>query len=223
MDATTTNALRTFRHMATVVARLPIVAAEAYANGKFGDRPIVEAHFTPGNDQRQGWPPLERSYAMAKASGLSKARGLYRIDTRKKDLSTYQKLSTGTRVKIDRNASFQSSTGTMSGVGKMSNLPMLVRSGLLRESITSRKSRTLHAISVSGDNAFVTFNGLPDYATYLHEGTGRMPKRSPVEPSFGDVMLIEDAVRKYLDGQSGGSGNFAASGNTIGGRARVVA
>lgn len=212
MDATTTNALRTFRHMAAVVARLPIVAAEAYANGKFGDRPIVEAHFTPGNDQRQGWPPLERSYAMSKAKGLSK--------NRKGTASELQKLKTGRKVKVDRNASFQSSTGTLSGVGTMANLPMLVRTGLLRERVTSR---TLHAISMQGDTAMVTFNGLPDYAGYLHNGTGRMPKRSPVDPSFEDVMLIEDAVRKYLDGASGGSGNFAASGNTIGGRARVVA
>ena len=101
----------------------------------------------------------------------------------------------------------------------MANLPMLVRTGTLRERVTSR---TLHAISMSGDTAVVTFNGLPDYATYLHTGGRRTPKRSPVEPSFGDVLLIEDAVRKYLDGVSGGSGNFAASGNTIGGRARVV-
>ena len=130
-----------------------------------------------------------------------------------------QKLKTGRKVKVDRNASFQSSTGELSGIGTMANLPMLVRTGTLRERVTSR---TLHAISMSGDTAVVTFNGLPDYATYLHTGGRRTPKRSPVEPSFGDVLLIEDAVRKYLDGVSGGSGNFAASGNTIGGRARVV-
>lgn len=197
--------------MAAAMARLPTIAAEAYANGKFGDRPIVEAHFTPGNDQRNGWPPLSRSYALAKAKGLSK--------NRKGTASELQALKTGRKVKVDRNASFHSSTGTVSGIGTMANLPMLVRTGLLRQSVTSR---TLHAISQNGDTAMLTFSGLPDYASYLQNGTGRMPKRSPVDPSFEDVILMEDAVRKYLDGISGGSGNFAASGNTIGSRARVV-
>lgn len=212
MDAPTTDAVRTLRQMAAALARLPTIAAETYANGKFGDRPIVEAHFTPGNDQRQGWPPLSRSYALAKARGLTL--------NRKGKAHERQKLKTGRTVQVDRNASFQSSTGTVSGIGTMANLPMLVRTGLLRERVTSR---TLHSISVQGDTAYVSFNGLPDYAQYLHTGTNRMSKRSPVEPSFGDALLIEDALRKYLNGIAGGSGNFAASGNTIGGSARVVA
>ncbi len=211
MDAGTTEVLRNLRQMAAVMARLPTIAAEAYANGKFGDRPIVEPHFTPGNDQRQGWPPLSRAYALAKARGLSK--------NRKGTASELQKLQTGRKVKVDRNASFSSSTGTMSGIGTMANLPMLVKTGLLRERTTSR---TLHQISQQGDVAMVTFNGLPDYAQYLHTGTDKMPKRSPFEPSFQDVLLLEDAMRKYLNGVTGGAGNFAANGNTIGGRARVV-
>lgn len=212
MDAPTKDTLRKLSQLADAMARLPTIAAEAYANGKFGDRPIVEAHFTPGNDQRNGWQPLSRSYALAKARGLNK--------TKRGKPSELQTLKTGRKVKIDRNASFQSSTGTVSGIGMMANLPMLVRTGTLRERVTSR---TLHAISQNGDTAMLTFSGLPDYASYLHSGTGRMPKRSPVDPSFEDVILMEDAVRKYLDGISGGSGNFAANGNTIGGRARVVA
>ena len=212
MDAPTKDTLQKLSQLADAMARLPTIAAEAYANGKFGNRPIVEAHFTPGNDQRQGWPPLTRSYALAKAKGLSL--------NKKGKASELQTLKTGRRVKVDRHASFQSSTGTISGVGTMANLPMLVHTGLLRERVTSR---TLHAISQNGDTAHITFSGLPDYASYLHSGTGRMPKRSPVDPSFEDVILMEDAVRKYLDGISGGSGNFAASGNTIGSRARVVA
>lgn len=210
MDAPTISTLRSLRKLADVMARLPRIAAEAYANGDRGNRPIVEAHFTPGNDQRQGWPPLSRSYALAKAKGLKL--------NKKGGVAETQKLKTGQRVKVDRDASFMSSTGTLSGIGTGANLPMLVRTGLLRKAVTTP---TLHAISVNGDNATIVFDGLPDYAKYLHEGNGT-PKRSPVEPSFGDMLLIEDAMRKALDGASGGSGNFAASGNTIGGRARVV-
>lgn len=215
MDAPTKDTLRKLSQLADAMARLPTIAAKAYANGIDRNRPIVEAHFTPGNDQRNGWPPLSRNYALAKARGLNK--------TKRGKASELQTLKTGRKVKIDRNASFQSSTGTVSGIGTMANLPMLVRTGLLRQSVTTP---TLHAIAQSGDTAHITFSGLPDYASYLHTGTDgkrHMPKRSPVEPSFEDVILMEDAVRKYLDGISGGSGNFAASGNAIGGRARVVA
>lgn len=194
MDATTIEALRTFRRMAKALQNLPQIIAEAYANGSYGTRPIVEAHFTPGNDQRNGWPPLSRDYALAKARGLSRGRG-----GKVRELQT---LATGRKVKVDRNASFQSSTGSLSGVGTAANLPQLVRTGLLRERVVSRQ---LHTISVSGDTATIIFGSLPDYASYLQVGTAKMPRRSPVDPNFEDVLLLEAVAKRYLDAVGGGT------------------
>ena len=214
MDASTITALKDLRSLAVALKQLPLIGAEAYANGKADARPIVEAHFTPGNDQRNGWPPLSRDYALRKASGLKKnKRGI---------ASELQTLATGRRVKIDRAASFTSSTGTLAGIGAMANLPMLVRSGLLRERVTSR---TLHQISVSGDTATIVFSGLPDYAKYLHTGTDgkrKMPPRSPVRPSFEDITLVENVMRRHLDAAKGGTKGVPVSGKFIGPLARSV-
>lgn len=211
MDASTLSALKDLRSLAVAIKQLPLIGAEAYANGKADARPIVEAHFTPGNDQRNGWEPLSRNYALQKARGLK---------TNKRGVpSELQTLKTGRKVKIDRAASFASSTGTLAGIGAMANLPMLVRSGLLRERVTSR---TLHQISVSGDTATITFSGLPDYAKYLDTGTGRMPPRSPVRPSFDDILLIEAVMRRHLDAYKGGTKGVPVSGKTIGPYARAV-
>lgn len=194
MDATTIEALRTFRRMAKALQNLPQIIAEAYANGRYGTRPIVEAHFTPGNDQRNGWPPLSRDYALAKARGLSRGRG-----GKVRELQT---LATGRKVKVDRNASFQSVKDDIAFVGTGANLPQLVRTGLLRERVVSRQ---LHTISVSGDTATIIFGHLPDYAAYLQTGTSRMDRRSPVDPSYQDVLMLEVLAKRYLDAVGGGT------------------
>lgn len=190
MDQGTRAALSTFAAMADALRRMPSILAKAYADGQHGTAPIVDQHFTPGNAARQGWPPLSRAYALAKARGLTR--------NRRGEVSEMQKLSARKqKVKVDRHAEFQSFTGTVSGIGTMSNLPMLVRTGLLRTQVVSK---SLHTIAQQGDTAYVTFNGLPDYASYLHSGTGRMPERSPVNPSFEDIILLEDVMRRTLDG-----------------------
>lgn len=213
MDAPTIAVLRKVEAAMAAIAALPQVAAEAYANGKFGARPIVEQHFTPGNQQRNGWAPLSRDYAVAKS------RGLVRAKRNRGEVRELQTLKTGQRVKVDRNAEFQSSTGELMGIGTMSNLPQLVRTGLLRQQITSR---TLHRIAVNKDTALITFSGLPDYAKYLHTGTDRMPKRSPVEPSESDLVQVRAAMERFLSSTLGGTQGLPVSGNTVPGAARVV-
>lgn len=202
MDQGTRAALSTFVAMADALHRMPSILAKAYADGQNSTEPIVDQHFTPGNASRQGWPPLSRAYALAKARGLTK--------NRRGEVSDLQKVGArNKKVRIDRNAEFHSKTGTVSGIGTMSNLPMLVRTGLLRTQVVSK---SLHKIAQRGDTAFLTFDGLPDYAGYLQTGTGRMPQRSPVNPSFEDVLLIEDVMRRTLDGiTKGGTKGLAVT------------
>lgn len=73
-------------------------------------------------------------------------------------------------------------------------LPILVRTGLLRDSITKRK----HQITASGDNALITFADLPEYAEYLDDGTPKMPKRSPVDPNHDDQLAIQKAMERFM-------------------------
>lgn len=49
--------------------------ANAYANGIAGEKPIVDKHFTAGNQLRYGWAPLSEDYARAKMRGIVKAGG----------------------------------------------------------------------------------------------------------------------------------------------------
>lgn len=73
--------------------------------------------------------------------------------------------------------------------------PILVRSGLLRLSVTMQQ----HKITQSGDLATVVFSDLPDYAEYHHEGVPHknLPMRSPVQPDEADIIRVEVyAVRR---------------------------
>jgi len=213
-----------------------------YANGK-GGRPIVDQHFTAGNQARYGWPPLSRAYFLWK-QGLLKSRPVrlnkaarsaiesvkfHRRSMRRKlfkgrdkldvvaaravdkfDQETKRAVSEVTAkvtpkqaprtiaakgVKLDKNAGFWSDLGDgKRGEGTAKNLPMLVLSGDLRKTANSKG----HTVTMRGGDAVITFRNLTEYATYLHEGTPRMPKRSPVEPGEEDKRQVLEHMKAYI-------------------------
>jgi hypothetical protein len=100
------------------------------------------------------------------------------------------------------------------GHGK--NLPILILSGKLRAAVTMQRN---HQVTARGDTATVTFIGLPEYAMYLHTGTKRMPKRSPVEPNAADVKRAVEATSRWVSAQVGAGSATTSFGQ---GTARVI-
>ncbi len=203
MDAHNLKTIKWLEGIAAALAAAPVVGAQEYANGGFRATPIVDRHFTPGNQGRYGWEPLSRDYFLAKGRQKGALRKGMKALGRKKS-------------KLDENAGFQSSTGEMVGIGSGSNLPMLVRTGAMRSAVTSRT----HRIERNGDTAVIVFANLPDYGKFLHEGTSKMPRRSPVEPGAEDLAAIEDAMRRHIDKAIGTGGSVPVSGDSVPGRAR---
>lgn len=159
--------------------------AVMYAVGK-GGRPIVDQHFTEGNQGRYGWQPLSFEYFKRKQG---------QIPTKKQ--------ASFRGSKLDKNAGFMSRTGEMVGFGVAKNLPMLVNSGELRKTVNSKG----HSVRLQGGDAIITFRNLKDYATFLHEGTPKMPKRSPVEPNEQDREQVINHMKAYLARATGASVN----------------
>lgn len=191
------NNLFTVRSLAALAAffrQLPTIGAEAYANGGLRGRPIVERHFTAGNQARYGWAALTPKYAAFKAGRVT---------------STRRNLRAAGRV-----------------VPRGGGLPMLVgpstlghTGGLLRAAVADRK----HRVTQTGDVALCHFEGLPDYSEYLHTGTGKMPKRSPVDPSTADNADLQAEMKKALDARVAGvNRKVPISADTIPGQARIV-
>lgn len=205
MDASTSRAVKRLGRIAAVLAALPVVGAEEYANGRLRAKPIVSRHFTAGNQQRYGWAPLSRDYYRAKARGIVKRGGRAVLGDGMPG------------VKLDTNAEFQSSTGELVGIGSGTNLPMLVRKGKLRQAVLSRT----HRILAAGDVAVAVFGNLPVYALAHHRGSGRLPKRSPVEPNAEDRGEVVKVMQRQLDVAIGTGGDLPIDARSIPGRARV--
>ena len=112
--------------------------------------------------------------------------------------------------KADRNASVG---GGQRGPG----LPMLVLTGRLRDAIAGKRAVVT---IVSPTLVRITWTGVPAYAKFHHEGTPKMPKRSPITPNAEDRMAILMAARRHLSASlvtgSGAVGGMGA------GRGRVV-
>ncbi len=103
--------------------------------------------------------------------------------------------------------------GASAGQFVGTNLPMLVRTGHLRDCVTTIK----HAIKREGDTAYISFDGLPEYAHYLEEGTAKMPRRSPVEPGPLDREAVQAAMQRHLDAALGtGRANLPQQGGDPG-------
>ena len=205
MDKATSRAIKRLDRIAAVLAALPVVGAEEYANGRLRAKPIVSRHFTAGNQQRYGWAPLSRDYYRQKQKGIVK-KGKNAV------------LGDGMPgVKLDEKAEFQSSTGEMMGIGSGTNKPMLVNRGRLRQAVLSRTHRVLH----SGDTAVIVFGNLPVYALAHHKGAGHMPKRSPVAPNAEDRAEVMKVMQRQLDVAIGTGGDVPVQGASIPGRLRV--
>jgi hypothetical protein len=179
--------------------------AEAYANGGGRAKPIVDTHFTAGNQQRYGWAPLSRDYFLSKQAGV-----------RNKRTGKLPKSSRGS--KLDTAAEFSSSTGELTGIGSGANLPMLVNSGKLRAAVSTVR----HAINSTpdGSRVVIRFAGLPEYARYHHTGTGKMPRRSPVALNQANRQEVIAAIQRYLSAAMGTAGRVAVSGSSIPSTAR---
>lgn len=192
-----------------------------------GSKPIVDQHYTAGNDARQGWPPLSREYFLAKQRGIVSRGGGSHIGL---DATERQFLSPAHRKelaksrpgsKLDHNAQFRSSTGQLTGTGSGKNLPMLVFTGTLRRAVTAGGAEVTADISTGLIR--IRFRGLPDYAVYLDQGTGKMPARSPVRPNqTTDRQQVIDALRRFIERATGKGGAVPVSGNTVPGKARVL-
>lgn len=143
------------------------VGCRDYANGAFGARPGVAAHFTAGNGKRYGFAPLSPGYAAEKEGATP-------------DLKAGMKAA-------------------KRAVPKGKGLPFLVATGALRDAITAGRA----AITRAADRIRITWTGLPDYAPYLHNGTPRMPARSPINPNAADRERILAAARRFLSAATG--------------------
>lgn len=193
MDATTRFAIKQIDRVEKVLRNLAAVGAEEYANGRYRKSPIVDRHFTPGNQQRYGWPSLSPAYAEEKR-GQGKALRAGMVAAGRKR-SNYDEDDIGSRI-----------------------LPMLVRSGKLREAVASRT----HQILKQGDVAVIVFANLPVYALAHHTGSGRLPKRSPVEPNEEDRDQVVKAMQRQLDVAIGTGGDVPIGVRDIPGQARFT-
>ncbi len=186
--------VRSLKALAAFLRTLPGIGAEAYANGGRRGRAIVERHYTPGNQERNGWAALSPKYQAFKEGRTT---------------STRKNLRAAGRV-----------------VPRGGGLPMLNgpstaghTGGLLRQAVTARK----HQITFAGDTANIHFMGLPDYAQYLHDGTGKMPARSPVEPSAADLTDVAVEMKKALDAVVGATNAGVPITVDVPGKARIAA
>lgn len=202
--------IRAMQRVAQAIRTAAQAGAIAYANGTAGEKPIVDRHFTAGNQQRYGWAALTRDYFMAKQRGLAgKVRsGVYYPGGGK----------TGSR--LDKQAGFREVTGELVGLGSGSNAPMLVASGDLRAAVVGPR----HAVVVSNDGGIVTikFANLPQYAIYHHEGGPDLPQRSPVAPNELDRQEVIAVMRRHVDAALGTGGKVPVTGGSVPGKARFV-
>ncbi|MBA3588849.1 hypothetical protein [Methylibium sp.] len=192
MDKTTARAIKRMDRIATLIEALPEIGAQEYANGRLRAKPIVDRHFTAGNQQRYGWAPLSPDYAEQK-------RG------QRKMLQRGMKAAGRPVSRLDED--------DLGG----SILPMLVRTGRMRAAVNSRT----HRIIRSGDVAVIVFANLPEYALAHHKGGAHLPKRSPVAPNIEDRAEVVKVMQRQLDVAIGTGGDVPVSARSIPGRARV--
>ena len=264
--------IRRMQQVAAALRTAAYAGANAYANVMAGERPIVDRHFTAGNQQRYGWAPLSKDYFDRKAHGIASVNGAaFHLDSKQmkefknhkkelaKNASVYRpkkgdnehtaghfkniyaghlkdnraklgdflrKLTAGRAgSKLDSRAEGRGITGATSllfgaqaGVVSGKNLPMLVLSGALRSAVVGPR----HSVTSAGDTAIIHFRGLPDYAEFLHDGTPRMPARSPVTPGPQDREEVIAAMSRDIDKAMRTGGAVPVSSGPIPGRARMV-
>lgn len=170
----TLKVARSLRAAEATLRRIPVIAANYYANGGAGvGQAVVGDRFQGKGNSR--FAPLSAAYRDRKI-GVSK------------DMNKQQKAVFGRGSRMIKVSVGQRFKGIQ---------PILVLSGKLRESVTSRT----HSISIANgsDTAFVTFHGLPIYAAYHHAPvTAPFPKRSPVEPNTADMVRVHDFIAREI-------------------------
>ena len=75
---------------------------------------------------------------------------------------------------------------------KFGNKPILVATGRLRESLHRATFRA------EGNSVVIRFR-VPDYGRWHHDGSGNLPKRSPVEPNEQDRVLVRRAAARSFE------------------------
>lgn len=188
-----------------------VAAAEEYANGGNRAEPIVRQHFTAGNEGRYGWPPLSDDYAEWKSGGTTKtAGGVAFLGARQaRELAGFmaglagikgaaRKAARAQKVAELRAGRAASRADKAASIGKGqrgAGLPMLVLSGRLRDAVAGGRAM----VQIIGPGRVrIRWSGLPEYATYLHDGTAKMPKRSPIEPNAQDKAQVIASAQRYL-------------------------
>ena len=170
-----------------IVRSIAMRAAYAYAKPQTGDaQAIVSLRFQGAENAR--FAPLTLRYAMAKAGRTFGAggRNVRHVSARP-----------GTR------ANRAVAVATTAGRKIRGQLPILVRSGALRDAVAATPT-----FSPQGTDVVIIRWQLPDYAQAHDQGTGRMPQRRPVKPNESDRQKWLAEVRKLLRaatlrGQSG--------------------
>jgi hypothetical protein len=204
MDAPTLAVLKRIGAARKAIQNLPTTAAMAYVGLIQGQGdPIVDDRFKGAGNKR--FPPLTYAYAREKSGQSLSLQRQARKERRK-----------GSKL-ID--VGFTSSTGTLRGFGSSKNLPILVRTGKMRQAVLAKQG---HSITQSGSIATITFRGLPDYALYHHTGSGKLPVRSPVEPNLADIERVKAAVSRRLTAVLGKGANISVSRTSVLGIARVI-
>ncbi len=189
----------------------------AYANG-FTGKPFVDAHFTKSNAARYHFPPLSPKYEQWKNGGsqrlnhsqseqLSKLkakhkaeRSLFKSGASQDDIDEGDLKANLRSLRKVQNQEIRHLRGTFRSMQRpKAGQPMLNLYGDLRKSVNSKG----HLIDIKGAKVVALFRGLVDYAIYHHEGTAKMPKRSPVEPCNEDRELIIAQAKAYLSRVTG--------------------
>lgn len=76
---------------------------------------------------------------------------------------------------------------------RLGKKPILVRTGLLKDSAIGHGR-----VRLVGTMVEIVFM-VPDYWKFHHEGKGRLPKRSPVEPNTSDITAVQNSARRHFD------------------------
>lgn len=209
-------ALRKVELAKAALANALLAGAQEYANGGNRAEPIVRRHFTAGNEGRYNWPPLSPEYAAWKAGGTEKTTGgvAFLTSKQRQDLATRMGHLSGVvgaarkrmRAKFVNEirggiAASKADKGASIGKGvRGPGLPMLVLSGRMRDAVSGGRATVT---PVTPGLVRIVWTGLPEYAKYHHEGAGKLPKRSPVEPNAQDRAAIILAAKRYLTAQLG--------------------
>lgn len=158
----------------------------AFANGGTGQaKPIVDDRFKGEGNSR--FTPLSYAYAREKANAS-------------KGLREEQKKA-GRTVSREVEVAYRRRTKTGVSIKSSKNLPILVRTGALRQAVSAGKATII--ILDSGDRGKVYFARLPEYARYHAKGAGRLPMRSPVKPNAADKARMILVMQKFLSASLG--------------------